>query len=143
MLPDLPTEPSLLVTTGEGKSSIAITPPPGANSAMAEGQSNVVVGAVKNGNKSKTSVTPVPCASKDKSANDKPKQPSKEALAIHRKWQLEADKLGGGKIEVSKPKAKKLIFDMMHDSFRPMNITEIYQVSRGVSSREHIYQLRC
>jgi hypothetical protein len=30
---------------------------------------------------------------------------------------------------VSKPAAKKLIFDMLHDAFRPMNITEVYQVS--------------
>jgi hypothetical protein len=42
--------------------------------------------------------------------------------------------LGGGKIEVSKPKAKKIIFDMLHDKFRPMNITEIYQVSLSLRS---------
>jgi hypothetical protein len=96
-----------------------ITPPPGANRAVAAGQANVVVGAVKAGKKEKPG----------KEKADKPKQPSKEALAVHRKWQMEAEKLGGGKIEVSKPKAKKIIFDMLHDKFRPMNITEIYQVS--------------
>lgn len=113
-----------------------ITPPPVSNAAIAAGQSNVIVGAVKNGKKDKKSITPAPDgAAKDKAA--KPKQPSKEALAIHRKWQIEADKLGGGKIEVSKPKAKKLIFDMMHDSFRPMNITEIYQVSHFCQCQLH------
>jgi hypothetical protein len=51
----------------------------------------------------------------DGSSKDKSKganKASKEALAIHKKWQAEAVKLGGPdvKIEVSKPKAKKLIF---------------------------------
>jgi hypothetical protein len=108
-----------------------ITPPPGHNRAVASTQSNIVVGAIKAGGKGKKSVTPAPEGPKDKEKASKPKQPSKEALAIHRKWQVEAEKMGGpeNKIVVSKPAAKKLIFDMLHDAFRPMNITEVYQVS--------------
>ena len=120
----------MLATAGGDPLTAAITPPPGHDKAVAVGQSNIVVGAVTKGGKgSKKSVTPVPDgSSKDKSKGTN--KASKEALAIHKKWQAEAVKLGGPdvKIEVSKPKAKKLIFDMLHDSFRPMNITEVYQV---------------
>ena len=87
----------------------------------------MVVGAANK----KKSVTPVSLKDNNKSGGPpKKKEASKEALAIHRKWQAEAVKLGGpeAKIVVSKGAAKKLIFDMMYDAFRPMNITEIYQV---------------
>lgn len=60
-----------------------------------------------------------------------PTQPSKSAMAMHRKWQEAAEAVGGAsaRIVVSKPAAKALIFDMIHDSFRPMNITQIHTVS--------------
>ncbi len=72
-------------------------------------------------------VSPVPTVP-DKSK----KQPSKEALALHKKWLEEAEALGGpgARIIVSKPAAKEKILDTMFDAFRPMNITEIFQVSR-------------
>jgi hypothetical protein len=49
---------------------------------------------------------------------------SKTAIECHKKWQTEAEKLGGPgvKIIVCKPEAKKLIFDKLHDAFAPMNI---------------------
>lgn len=53
-----------------------------------------------------------------------------KALEAHKKW-LEAAQAVGGKdarIVVSKPAAKKLIFDFMYDAFRPMNITQIFKV---------------
>ena len=64
-----------------------------------------------------------------KSTVSVPPKPSKAALAIHQKWQADAKKLGGDRIIVSKLEAKKKIFSLLKDSFRPMNITEIYQVS--------------
>ena len=36
--------------------------------------------------------------------------------------------MGGGKIVVAKAEAKKIIFDMLSDAFRPMNITELFNV---------------
>eukprot|EP00957_Ditylum_brightwellii_P187904 14307253-Ditylum_brightwellii.AAC.1 len=53
---------------------------------------------------------------------------------MHRKWQAEAEKLGGPnvRIVVNKLEAKKLIFDTLHESFRPMNITEIYKKMKAV-----------
>ena len=61
-----------------------------------------------------------------------PKQgkPSASALAMHKKWQDAAEAMGGkdARIVVSKAAAKKLIFALMSDSFRPMNITQIYKV---------------
>jgi hypothetical protein len=57
-------------------------------------------------------------------------QPSKQALAMHQKWQEAAVAMGGkdARIVVSKPKAKKLIFDLLENAFRPMNITDIHRV---------------
>jgi hypothetical protein len=76
-------------------------------------------------------VSPVPTAP-DKAK----KQPSKEALALHKKWLEEAEALGGpgARIIVSKPAAKEKILETMFDAFRPMNITEIFQVSRQSST---------
>jgi hypothetical protein len=57
-------------------------------------------------------------------------QPSKSAMDMHRKWQEAAEAVGGAgaRIVVSKPAAKKLIFDKLHDAFCPMNITQIHSV---------------
>jgi hypothetical protein len=77
----------------------------------------------------KSTVAPHPISSK----------PSKQALAIHQKWQADAKKLGGDRIIVSKPEAKKKIFALLKDSFRPMNITEIYQVSTIPHIRNSCY----
>lgn len=64
-----------------------------------------------------------------------PKKPSATALAMHRKWQEAAEGMGGkdARIVVSKPAAKKLVFDLLHEAFAPMNITDIYQVSMSCS----------
>jgi hypothetical protein len=58
------------------------------------------------------------------------KPASKAALAMHRQWQQQAEAVGGpsARIVVQKVKAKKLIFDLMHDAFLPMNITQIHKV---------------
>ena len=133
-MPDLPLVPGLLLTAGNNKSKgCAITPPPSHNRAVAENQSNVVVGMAggsKTGGKKKDGdVTPSPLskgATKKTvaAASDKPKGLSKTAIECHKKWQAEAEKLGGPgvKIIVCKPEAKKLIFDKLHDAFAPMNI---------------------
>ena len=56
---------------------------------------------------------------------------SARALAMHRKWQVAAESMGGrsARIVFSKPAAKKLIFDLLYEAFCPMNITQIYKVS--------------
>ena len=61
------------------------------------------------------------------------KAPSKQALAMHRKWQEAAEEMGGpdARIVVSKPAAKTLIYNQLHDAFAPMNITQIHKV-RGL-----------
>lgn len=53
-----------------------------------------------------------------------------KAMEAHRKWLEAAQAMGGieARIVVSKPAAKKLIFDCLQDAFRPMNITQIYKV---------------
>ena len=113
----------------------AITPPPGYAKAVAEGQSNIVVGALTTkGSKGKKSVTPVPPSGDSKNKKEKKKEVSKDALAVHQRWQNEAEKMGGPgvKIVVSKAVAKPMIFNMMHDSFRPMNITEIHHMGKAI-----------
>ena len=60
------------------------------------------------------------------------KKLSAQTLAMHKKWQDAATDLGGGKIIINKIEAKKAIFDMLHDAFRPMNITQIHTSLKGV-----------
>jgi len=56
------------------------------------------------------------------------------ALAMHRKWQIVAESLGGkdARIVVSKPDAKKLIFELLSEAFRPMNISDLFKALKGV-----------
>jgi hypothetical protein len=58
-------------------------------------------------------------------------KPSAAALAAHKKWQDEAEALNGpgARLVVGKPEAKKLIFDVLHDAFRPMTMADIHKVS--------------
>jgi hypothetical protein len=121
---------SLLSTAGAAgnKKGHSITPPPCHDMAVAENQSNIVVGAVhtsKVGKKMQGSVTPSPMPpSSKKTEDEKPKVMSKSAIEAHRKWQAEAERLGGpnARVVVSKPEAKKLIFGKLHNEFTPMNI---------------------
>lgn len=91
-------------------------------------------------------MSPVPTAPKKSSSNvvtppivteldpnNMPKKPtSKVALDMHKRWQQQAEKMGGreARIVVEKSKAKKIIFDLLHDAFAPMNITQIHSVRR-------------
>jgi hypothetical protein len=69
-----------------------------------------------------------------KDVEHKQGQPSVEALEIHRKWQAAAEAMGGpdARIIVEKKKAKKIIFALLYDSFRPMNITQIFSSLNAV-----------
>ena len=78
-----------------------------------------------------------PSSPKDNSALVHAKEigPSKsigkaKAIEAHKKWLEAAQAMGGSdaRIVVSKPAAKKLIFDYLYDSFQPMNITQIFKV---------------
>lgn len=91
----------------------------------------------KNDNVSRTDITPETTQNFSSSdantlGGQQPvaKAPSKQALALHRKWQEAAEAMGGpdARIVVSKPIAKKLIFHLLHDAFRPLNITQIHKV---------------
>lgn len=128
-LPALPTSVSLLSTAGAAGNTKenSITPPPSHDIAITEGQSNIVIGAIhcKGSKKTNGGVTPSPMPlSSKKPEDEKPKVMSKSAIEAHRKWQAEAERLGGpnARVVVSKPEAKKLIFDKLHNEFAPMNI---------------------
>jgi len=56
---------------------------------------------------------------------------SKSSISIRKKWQEEAIKKGGkdAKIIISQAQAQPIVFNLLRDSFRPMNITTIYEVS--------------
>ncbi|KAG7356864.1 Tat binding protein 1TBP-1-interacting protein TBPIP [Nitzschia inconspicua] len=56
-----------------------------------------------------------------------------QALAVHKKWQEQAEALGGkgAKIVVNKEKAKEIIYLALKEEFRPMNITEIYKLLKA------------
>jgi hypothetical protein len=147
-MPNLPAIMSLLSTAdedGNENSVPSITPPPSHSRAVAHNRSEVIVGAVhgkKRAKEKEGGVTPSPMPPKGASkqaapgkstdaaatakypAVEKPKVISKSAIEAHRKWQAEAEKLGGPdvRVVVSKPDAKKLIFDKLHNEFAPMNI---------------------
>lgn len=59
---------------------------------------------------------------------------SKTSKSIHKKWQKEAEAKGGkgAKIVLGQNEAKKLISDLLHESFRPINITSIYEALKAV-----------
>ncbi|KAL7528241.1 hypothetical protein ACHAWF_002491 [Thalassiosira exigua] len=112
-LPDLPTvapaptAPSLLATAWkekDGDRRSAITPPSGHDRAVADGQAEVVVDAARSkGGKRKGGVTPSPMPPKVEASKAvaKPAPPAKKpvlsgkALESHRKWQAEAERMGG------------------------------------------------
>ena len=83
----------------------------------------------KKGNKVAVGVTPSPhpgAAGATKPV--KAPKASNRAVEMHKKWQEEATKNGGGKIVVQKSEAKKKIYDFMCDNFRPYTATVIYNV---------------
>jgi hypothetical protein len=109
-MPHFPSEATSPLTKEQSRANF-VTPPPNslANSSQARAE-------VKGTNAAK--ITP------------SVGKPSKAALAMHKNWQDAAEAMGGkdARIVVSKPAAKKLIFDKLFDAFRPMNITQIYKV---------------
>ena len=60
-------------------------------------------------------------------------KPSTMALAMQKKWQEAATTLGGKgtNIVMVKTQAKSLIFALLRDTFKPMNITSIYKVLKS------------
>lgn len=82
-----------------------------------------------------SNITPSPALVENetsKNVNKVAAKPSKVQLEIHRKWQAAAEAAGGpdARIVLSKPAAKKIIYDFLYDEFRPMNITEIHKVRK-------------
>jgi hypothetical protein len=102
--------------------SHTVTPLPNHNHTATQAAGN------KNGN---PTVTPCPAVGLAAAKAPAPiTKPNKQSLEFHRKWQAAAEAMGGpdARIVVSKPVAKKIIFDFLNDAFRPMNITEIHKV---------------
>lgn len=97
-------------TSSVGDHVSTVTPPPGKQNSSR----SLALASTTDGKSKK--VTPIPT------------KPSNQALAVHKKWQDAAKALGGERIIVSKPAAKKLILDFLKDAFKPMNITDIFKV---------------
>lgn len=87
------------------------------------------------GDKTNT-ITPLQQASKGSKVTPTPaKQDTKKnakqnatMMKKHQEWQEAANKAGGGRIVVKKEQAKPLIFQMLYDKMKPMNITQIFTV---------------
>lgn len=87
------------------------------------------------GDKTNT-ITPLQQASKGSKVTPTPaKQDTKKSakqnatmMKKHQEWQEAANKAGGGRIVVKKEQAKPLIYQMLYDKMKPMNITQIYTV---------------
>ena len=99
--------------------SNTITPPPNAGDTQ--------VWAFHSKKKGKVTPSPGTALTKGKSKGSKH---SKKLMEMHKQWQEQATAMGGpeARIVVSKPEAKKIIFDLLHDAFAPMNITQIHKV---------------
>lgn len=54
---------------------------------------------------------------------------SKSSQNLRKKWQADADKRGGGKIVLTQNEAMEAVKKLLSDCFKPMSITEIYEVS--------------
>jgi len=91
-----------------------VTPPP----------DGCLAGGKKNGDIA-LGVTPSPAEGAEKN-----KKPSAKLTELHKKWQSEAEKVGGkgARVVCSKIDAKRLIRDVLYESFGPMSITAIYTV---------------
>ena len=92
--------------------------------------SDVYAGSIciKEGSNAKNNIFYIDPASGGKKPGAKsPPKLSKSAMESYRKWQGEAEKQGGpnAKIVVSKPEAKRIILEMLHDDLTPMNINEM------------------
>ncbi|KAL7572536.1 hypothetical protein ACA910_000359 [Epithemia clementina (nom. ined.)] len=122
-MPCIKEQPPLTSPSANPTTSHTITPVP------QQGLSGAKAAVISNA-KTTRDVTPLEPKPKEKPAA----KPSKEALAMHRKWQEQAEALGGkdARIVVSKPEAKKLIFDLLHDAFQPMNITQIHKELKAI-----------
>ena len=94
----------------------------------ADGAAVAAAAATKSKSKSKSKSG----GKKKDSGSGGSKKLSAQTLAMHKKWQDAATDLGGGKIIINKTEAKKAIFDMLHDAFCPMNITQIHTSLKGV-----------
>lgn len=119
-LPKFPSLPNASPSSTSPNHSNFVTPPPNSLVSKATQQAN----GKENTKNEISEITPATDAGK------KSCKPSSAALAIHKKWQDAAEAMGGkdARIVVKKPAAKKLVFDLLFDAFRPMNITEIYKV---------------
>ena len=102
----------------ESKKNIAL-PSPGDASKKTKGKKKKV----------KSMVTPSPVPPSGANGKSRSRLPSLSNHPAYAKWQKECQKLGGGKLVVSKPEIKKMIFELCNDSFAPKNITQIYTVS--------------
>ncbi len=106
----------------KNKTANQITPPPNSIATTTTAAANNQKTSSKDGGS--TFISPVP--------NNSNNKPSAAALAMHKKWQEAAESMNGGSTDVrivlSKPGAKKLIYDCLYESFCPMNITDLYKV---------------
>ena len=120
--------PNATKKQGSGSSEVAaVTPPPSAKTYVPDAKQEEISNSDKRKSSKTAFVSPQPVAMKKKA----PPQPTASALAMHRKWQEAA----GGKdarIVVSKAAAKKLIYDLLYDTFGVMNITDIYKALKCV-----------
>ncbi len=121
-MPDLPTTMPLLATAG-GNDAANITPMPSHEQAVAENQSNLVVGAGRR--KSGVTPSPMPPKGASKQAGKKAPKIDPKLKAMYAKWQAEAEKMGETTIIIDTNQAKKVVFDKLHDLFSPVNITQL------------------
>ncbi|CAB9513363.1 expressed unknown protein [Seminavis robusta] len=56
---------------------------------------------------------------------------SEKTLKAHAQWLEKAKELGGSELVLGKAEAKKLIYDLLYDEMRPMEVDDIYKKLKG------------
>jgi Tat protein secretion system quality control protein TatD with DNase activity len=62
-----------------------------------------------------------------------PKMASKALIEAHKKWEKEMEAAGGKGLIliITTNEAKKVVYDMLKDAYRPMNFNDIYHHFKG------------
>lgn len=119
--PDQTTKSSAKGGSDKNINTQALTPVPPSHQAR----------GAKGKGKSLVTPSPRPLSSKQPPKAAAKKKFSKAALANIQKWQKEAEAVGGKGVKIcfDKEEAKKKVYEFLYDSFRPMTITDVYNVS--------------
>jgi hypothetical protein len=126
-MPDFPESPTKERIDTKIAFSNTVTPPPNSGALALHQKKAEANGGMWTITPCHSSATPI---TNETIAPQKTEKINKHAVELHRKWQAAAEAASGpgARIILSKPAAKQIIYELLHDRFGPMTITEIHTV---------------